>query len=80
MSLINCPECGTQVSDRAEKCPKCAYPINDKNQAGKENPIPNVIVKPKEGCFLQSMNAGCLVIAVIIGIIILFVIIVSVWG
>lgn len=27
MALINCPECTTQVSDRALSCPKCAYPI-----------------------------------------------------
>ena len=28
MSLINCSECGTQVSDKATLCPKCACPIN----------------------------------------------------
>jgi DNA-directed RNA polymerase subunit RPC12/RpoP len=27
MALIKCPECSTEVSDKAEKCPKCAYPI-----------------------------------------------------
>jgi uncharacterized membrane protein YvbJ len=27
MALIKCPECGTEVSDRADSCPKCAYPI-----------------------------------------------------
>ncbi len=27
MPLIKCPECGNSVSDRAESCPKCAYPI-----------------------------------------------------
>ncbi len=26
MALINCPECGVEVSDKAEKCP---YPINN---------------------------------------------------
>jgi len=25
--LIKCPECSNEVSDKAEKCPKCAYPI-----------------------------------------------------
>ena len=30
MALINCPECGTQVSDKAEKCPNCAFPIQEK--------------------------------------------------
>jgi hypothetical protein len=27
MALINCPECGTEVSDKALNCPKCAYPF-----------------------------------------------------
>lgn len=27
MALIRCPECGTEVSDKAMACPKCAYPI-----------------------------------------------------
>ena len=27
MALIKCSECGTEVSDKAEKCPKCACPI-----------------------------------------------------
>lgn len=27
MALINCPECGTEVSDKAGACPKCAFPI-----------------------------------------------------
>jgi len=72
MALINCPECGTEVSDKAEKCPKCAYPINPKRILQKEAITkPEVIVKPKEGCFLQTLNIGCAIIAVIIGIIIL---------
>ena len=28
MALINCPECGHQMSDTAEKCPNCGYRIN----------------------------------------------------
>lgn len=27
MALIKCPECGKEISDRAEACPNCAYPI-----------------------------------------------------
>ena len=49
MALINCPECGSQVSDQAEKCLRCAFPINGKK----------VVVESKEGFFLQSMNFGC---------------------
>lgn len=77
MALITCPECGASVSDKAEKCPQCAYPIN---QPKNVQPPPNnikteVVVKPKEGCFLQTLNAGCMVIAVILGIIGLIVIV-----
>ena len=28
MALIQCIECGTEASDKADKCPKCAYPIS----------------------------------------------------
>lgn len=27
MALIECPECGKVVSDRAWACPQCGYPI-----------------------------------------------------
>ena len=33
MALIDCPECGGQVSDNAVTCPHCGFPIN------KENPL-----------------------------------------
>ena len=28
MALIQCPECGETISDKAEKCPKCGCPIS----------------------------------------------------
>jgi hypothetical protein len=31
MALIFCPECGTQVSEMAIACPKCAFPISKIN-------------------------------------------------
>lgn len=27
MSLISCPECARQISDRALACPGCGYPV-----------------------------------------------------
>lgn len=29
MALTSCPECGTEVSDQAKQCPKCAYPFRE---------------------------------------------------
>jgi ribosomal protein L37E len=28
MALINCPECGRTVSDFANACPNCGYPVS----------------------------------------------------
>ena len=33
MALINCPECGKQISDKAPACPDCGYPINPTTQS-----------------------------------------------
>ena len=27
MALINCPECGNKISDKALSCPQCGFPI-----------------------------------------------------
>ena len=32
MSLINCPECGKQASDKAHFCPHCGYPFSELTQ------------------------------------------------
>ena len=36
MALIQCPECGKQVSDKARKCPHCGYPLEDIDFAKEE--------------------------------------------
>jgi uncharacterized membrane protein YvbJ len=63
MSLIYCPDCSTQVSDRAERCPKCARPIynsmsqntssgnfNSNNRDFREIKS-ETIIKKQGGCF-----------------------------
>ncbi|MGX8702088.1 zinc ribbon domain-containing protein [Caproiciproducens sp.] len=37
MSMITCPECSKEISDRAEVCPNCGYPI----KASLTEDIPN---------------------------------------
>ena len=32
MSLIKCPECGAEISDKAPKCPKCGRSIKNNNK------------------------------------------------
>ena len=29
MSLINCPECNKQISDKAKSCPHCGFPVEE---------------------------------------------------
>lgn len=36
MALINCPECGNEVSDKADVCPKCGFNIGKYLQEEKE--------------------------------------------
>src|ERR1039458_5634271 len=38
MALINCPECGKQVSTEAQTCPACGYPIAEKLAQGEAMP------------------------------------------
>ena len=33
MALISCPECGHDVSDQAEACPNCGFPIAEESMA-----------------------------------------------
>ena len=62
--LISCKECAHKVSDKANMCPSCGYPLR------KTKPV----VKAKEGLFLKSMNFGCFlfIIFVILGFIMVF--------
>lgn len=34
MSLINCPECDREISDRAAACPHCGCPVDDESDPG----------------------------------------------
>jgi type IV pilus assembly protein PilA len=34
MALVTCPDCGTQVSDQAPACPRCARPLQGMQQQG----------------------------------------------
>ena len=69
MALIKCPECGNQVSDRAESCPKCAYPLagggSTQAHGGKIQTIEQTSKKYK----LQQLLATLLTIGSVIVII-----------
>jgi hypothetical protein len=76
----NCPYCGEEVLAVAIKCKHCGEflddrPIPESTQISGQpaQPAQKVVVKAKEGCFLQTLNIGCVII--VIGIVAFVVII-----
>jgi len=59
MALINCPECGQQVSDKAESCPSCGVGIAAKPEAGKTDQ------PTKEADNAKETAQGCAIMIVI---------------
>lgn len=52
MSLINCPECSKEISDKAITCPNCGFPIQEMNKPKFSSTGMNVC--PKCGKFYSS--------------------------
>lgn len=42
MALINCPECGKEISDKAASCPNCGLPIEKMPRELTENEKPEM--------------------------------------
>lgn len=68
MALFNCPECGRRISDRAETCPHCGYPIKNEQVADTHNnskPLSNEDSKINPWLISLPIVA---IIAVVVGI------------
>ena len=50
MALINCSECGKEISDRAAACPNCGCPVNSNKEifGASQESINNDISKPQQ--------------------------------
>lgn len=68
MALTQCRECGGQVSSESNQCPHCGAPV-----APAAVRAANAIHGSSDGCFMQSLNGGCVAVVVFV----LFVIVVS---
>jgi hypothetical protein len=64
MPLVKCPDCQTEVSDRAPSCPKCGAPINHSQAAVNPQPAPK-----KKTSFVTWGCLTLIVLAVLGGII-----------
>ena len=67
MALIICPECGKRISDKALKCPACAYPINKGISPSIEEHSKSSNMKiPKKLVVIFSVCILCALVAVIV--------------
>ena len=63
MSLINCPECGKEISDLAGKCPNCGFPIKsnvtlDPNTSNNNYPDENMQQYSNRPITVKSKEPG----------------------
>ena len=64
MALINCPECGKEISDQARNCINCGYPINVKQSTNK-----------MQGVIKKIVDSKRILIVVVVTIVLLFIVI-----
>jgi predicted amidophosphoribosyltransferase len=65
VALVNCPDCNRQVSEAAPLCPNCGRPI------AKVPFHSNAAMGKGEGIFMKSMNLGCIIGLVFLGLVVL---------
>jgi hypothetical protein len=54
MALIDCPECGKQVSTEARACPNCGYPVAAR--LGDKQSTPGAVAKSKSASILAEVR------------------------
>ena len=57
MALINCPECGKQISDKAAACPNCGAPVSDRSHV-MQSPIILKYAKSRSIAVLLALLLG----------------------
>ena len=68
MALIQCPECGAEVSTMAESCPKCAYPIADCGTTQAHGGRVQTVEQTSKRYKLHFIYAGSLIIIGVIAV------------
>jgi len=80
MALINCSECGKEISSKADKCPNCGNPVNKSGVIPSSYQSTSDIHGKNEGCFMQTLNLGCVITVAIIGGIVLLILIFGIFS
>jgi len=77
MALIPCPECGTQVSDKAVSCPKCGHPLSLTQKSASEGPIQPAKTLTKQATPTGSPKRGFNPVKIIVGVLVLALLIIA---
>lgn len=56
MALIKCPECGADISDKADSCPKCGNPMSKARNSS--SPITNTQTAVRRGHQRSELRQG----------------------
>ncbi len=63
MALINCPECGREISNRVKACPHCGYPFEATEQEASKPETP-----PTKPSFMPKKRAAIIIGASVLGL------------
>jgi uncharacterized membrane protein YvbJ len=66
MSLIQCPECRKDVSNRADKCIHCGYPLTTGTIVAQPASVQTIELTAKKWKVQQLVAAGLMVVGVIV--------------
>lgn len=58
MALIDCPECGNEVSDKAPTCPRCGVPIHVESKVVVYGYTQQFAINPKVSVFWNGQPVG----------------------
>ena len=56
IALINCPECGKEISEKAKSCPNCGCPIDTSEPEKADNTSDYVVIHGYEETFAVDTN------------------------
>lgn len=60
MALVACPECGTDVSDKAATCPKCGVPLLTESKVIVAAPAQAMLLNPRVVAYLDGREVASL--------------------
>ena len=65
MALIDCPDCGAQISDAAHACPRCARPFLQGKSTGKQPDVRGIWPSTIRAKVIWVIGALALIVAVV---------------